>query len=259
MSTIPLCVSYEKKDDAKRAGARWDNENRVWTCTLDQLNTDAYLKLKPFVPRMYRPDVKPPIIRPWMVPQSLWGKNLRAILPKEQWDIVRRHAYAQAGYRCRVCGEKGLQWPVEADEAWEYNDESLTHTLKGVIALCPSCHHVRHWGLTMINGFEAETTTHIMKINGWTSKQVNESVEVAFREWERRSGLQWTSDYSWVTRIHGIEIPADAESRAEDANKAILLEADSRLHAEAAIPLEPAVRAAESGLWKKIKNLIRFI
>jgi len=119
MSAIPLCVPFERKDEARRAGAWWQQDQRVWVCDPRRLATDAYVALRPFVPRMYRPEIAPPYIRPWMVPQTLWGKNLRALLPKEQWDIVRRHAYAATGNRCRVCGGRGPQWPVEADEAWE--------------------------------------------------------------------------------------------------------------------------------------------
>lgn len=46
-------------------------------------------------------------------------------------DRLRRQAYEQAGKRCRVCGGRGPQWPVEAGEAWDYEDATHTQTLKG--------------------------------------------------------------------------------------------------------------------------------
>lgn len=155
MKRIALCVPFARKDEARRAGARWDTAERVWTCDLAQLKTEAYERLRPFVPRMYRPELDPPFIRPWMVPQTAWGRNLRAVLVKEDWDVVRKAAYQASGYRCRVCGGKGEEWPVEADEGWHYDDALRLQTLKGVIALCPDCHKVRHWGKTLIDGHEA--------------------------------------------------------------------------------------------------------
>ncbi|MGK6321338.1 DUF5710 domain-containing protein [Sphingomonas sp. DT-204] len=222
MSTIPLCVPFARKDEARLAGARWQPEQRVWTCDSRQLTTQAYVQLRPFVPRMYRPELPPPYIRPWMVPQTLWGKNLRALLPKEQWDVVRRHAYELAGNRCRVCGGRGPQWPVEADEAWEYDDVTHTQTLKSVIALCPDCHHVRHWGKSMIDGREEETLRHVMAINRWTRAQAESAAEEALAQWEERSSHEWQSDYSWVTRTHGFTPDEAGAARAEASNRELV-------------------------------------
>jgi hypothetical protein len=225
MVTIPLCVSYAKKDEARCAGARWDWEQQVWTCEPRLLATDAYARLLPFVPRMYQPDLAPPFIHPWMVPQTLWGKNLRNLLSKEDWDIVRRHAYAEAGNRCRVCGGRGPKWPVEADEAWDYDDATLTHTLKGVIALCPDCHGVQHWGKTMVDGREEEAFAKMMAVNRWSRATAEKVVVLAFEQWEQRSTHTWRSDYSWVTRTHGIQLDPNGASRAEAANRDLIAKA----------------------------------
>lgn len=115
--TILLCVPKESAGIVREAGARWNAELGVWTCTIEGLRTEQYDLLHPFVPRRFRPDLEGPVIRPWMVPQSLWGKNLRAVLRKQDWDVVRKTAYQQAGHRCCVCGGRGPRWPVEADKA----------------------------------------------------------------------------------------------------------------------------------------------
>lgn len=222
MAVIPLCVPFERKDEARRAGARWDQTQRVWACDTALLTTNAYAQLRPFVPRMHRPDLKPPYLRPWMVPAPLWGRNLRSMLPQEHWDIVRRHAYEAAGKRCRICGGRGPEWPVEADEAWEYDDEKLTHTLKGVIALCPDCHHVRHWGKTAADGGEEEAFAKLMAVNRWSRATAEEAVAFAYEQWERRSDRTWTSDFSWVTRTHGIALDPNGARRADAANRSLL-------------------------------------
>lgn len=228
MAAIPLCVPFERKDEARRAGARWDATQRVWTCEVALLSTDAYAHLRPFVPRIYRPDLSPPYIRPWMVPQTVWGKNLRALLPQHEWDVVRKAAYAASGNRCRVCGERGPQWPVEADEGRDYDDETRTQTLKGVIALCPDCHHIRHWGKTMIDGHEEQAFALLMSLNRWTRAQAEEAVAFALDQWERRSRHEWESDYSWVTRVHGFRPEAEGERRVEAANRELVGKAAER-------------------------------
>lgn len=222
MAIIPLCVPFVRKSEARAAGAVWQVEERFWACGPALLRTDAYTRLKQFVPRMYRPDLDGPVLRPWLVPSPLWGKNLRAILSKDDWDRVRRHAYEEAGRRCRVCGGCGPQWPVEADEGFAYDDDALTHTLMGVIGLCPTCHEVRHWGKTIMKGREEAAFDHLRRVNGWSEEAAISAIDEAFEMWEWRSSRSWKSDYSWVTRTHGIEVPSNAEDLAEAANRSII-------------------------------------
>jgi hypothetical protein len=174
---------------------------------------------------MYRPELAPPFIRPELVPQPLWGRNLRVLLSREEWDAVRRHTYAEAGYRCRVCGGRGPQWPVEADETWEYDEYALRHTLKGVVALCPDCHSVRHWGKTMVDGREGEAYDKMIAVNSCAREIAENIVKLAFEQWERRSGLVWSSDYSWIEQTHGIKLDPDATHRAESVNRELVSKA----------------------------------
>lgn len=225
VTAVPLCVPFARRVEAKAAGAVWQVQERYWACDSSLLRTDAYSRLKPFVPRMYRPDLEGPALRPWLIPSPLWGKNLRAILSTEEWDRVRRHAYEESGRRCRACGGRGPRWPVEADEGFAYDDEGLTHTLMGVIGLCPTCHEVRHWGKTVMKGREQAALDQLMRVNGWSVETAAAAVDEAFERWSWRSEQTWTSDYSWVTRTHGIAIPANADARANAANLQIIGEA----------------------------------
>jgi hypothetical protein len=252
MEAVALCVPFERRDAAKAAGARWNAHGRVWTCAPELLASNAYPQLRPFVPRMYRPDVTPPYIRLWMVPQSAWGKNLRALLEPEQWDIVRRKAYADAGNRCRVCGGRGLKWPVEADEGWEYDEVTRLQTLKGVIALCPDCHGIRHWGKTMVDGGEAAAFERLMRINRWSRTEARAVVDTAFKDWERRSRLEWEIDCSWVTRVHGMTPSQAGAERAAHNHRDLVETASARSKQgvlrhlfEDAVPSRPATPEPE--------------
>jgi hypothetical protein len=213
---VPLCVPIADKDIAKRAGARYDPNARSWECTADKL---SHPDLQPFIPRMYKPGLVGPVIRPWLVPSPLWGVNLRALLEKTQWDRIRRDAYARAGRRCKVCGGKGEKWPVEADEAWDYDDDRCVQTLKGVIALCPLCHQVRHWGSTQLKGQTEATFSHLRRVNGWTEREADKAIEEAFDLWEKRSLKPWRSDFSWLRRNYDFEITEAGLARADEVNK----------------------------------------
>lgn len=117
-----------------------------------------------------------------------------------------------------VCGGRGQKWPVEADEAWAYDDIANTHTLVGVIALCPDCHAIRHWGHTALQGKSDRAYAKMAAVNGWTDEQAQAALEEAFTLWEQRSSRTWSSDYSWVTRAHGFEISEEGLARADHAN-----------------------------------------
>lgn len=226
---IPLCVPFEARGRAYAAGARWNGTEKVWECDPALLAAagGAYDALRPFLPRMHRRDLEPPYVRPFMVPQSCWGKNLRAVLSEEDWKRVRQHAYDAAGRRCVVCGGRGPQWPVEADEAWAYDDAARVQTLKGVIALCPDCHLVRHWGRATVTGIADVALAQMMRVNGWSREQAEAAGDEGMRLWESRSRQAWRIDYSWVTRVHGIGIDAGGLGRAEAANEQIVREAEA--------------------------------
>jgi 5-methylcytosine-specific restriction endonuclease McrA len=133
-----------------------------------------------------------------LVPSTVWYKNLRSELTTAQWDHVRKAAYRAAGYVCEICSEKGPKWPVECHEIWDFNDETHTQTLTGLIALCPSCHEVKHIGLAGKRGRGESARSHLARVNGWTNDQADEYIEEAFLLWSNRSLDEWTLDISWI-------------------------------------------------------------
>lgn len=139
-----------------------------------------------------------------LVPRGQWGINLRSELPKSEWDHLRRSVYQSANYRCEVCGGKGPKWPVECHERWDYNEETKTQTLVGLIALCPSCHEVKHIGRAGAVGRMEHALSHLMEINGWGDEEAVLYIENAFETWARRSSESWTLDISWIHH-RGIE------------------------------------------------------
>ena len=221
---ISLCVPIDERHKAKAAGAFFDGADKCWKISFERREA-----LLPFVPYRYRPDRKPPYLRPWMVPQALWGRNLRALLAKEDWDHIRKDAYARAGSRCRVCGGRGPKWPVEADEGWHYDDTTRVQTLKGVIALCPDCHAVRHWGKTMSAGKQDEALAWMMDVNGWTRAEAQKCANNAMRQWHERSAHNdWRCDISWALTQYGVTPVKGGESVAQERNQSFVQKAHEK-------------------------------
>ena len=135
-------------------------------------------------------------LKPEMIPRTSFFKNLRSILSTKEWDIVRRKVYAQANYKCEICGGKGNRHPVECHELWSYDYKTQIQKFTGLIALCPACHEVVHIGLAQVRGRYKNAHNHLMKVNGIGSYEATEIVDNAFEEWQGRSMFKWELDIS---------------------------------------------------------------
>lgn len=146
-----------------------------------------------------------------LVPATCWYSNVRDNVSKSTWDKLRKQTYKDANYTCEICGGKGEEWPVECHEIWEYNDEEHVQTLKGLIALCPNCHKVKHFGLTSSRSEQEmfKAMHHLEKVNGFTSSEtvnyVNESINI-FHE---RSKFKWKLDLSYLNRKFGLIVESN--------------------------------------------------
>src|SRR5574337_1863360 len=85
-----------------------------------------------------------------LVPQTSWMNNVRAVLTTKRWDILRGIVADQAWNVCEICGGVGPKHPVECHEIWEYDEKNRTQKLAGMIALCPDCHMVKHFGFARV-------------------------------------------------------------------------------------------------------------
>lgn len=133
-----------------------------------------------------------------LVPGDCWYANLRSVLPRPQWDKLRRAAYARAGGRCSVCGARGR---LEAHEVWSYDDEKHIQRLEDIVALCPACHEVVHIGRTALMGREPEAQAHFMKVNGCTQSEYHAALGEANRQNAERSRYEWQCDLSRLPQL----------------------------------------------------------
>lgn len=133
-----------------------------------------------------------------LVPKTAWFSNVRKMVSNRDWDIIRKETYKQANNRCQICGGVGTQHPVECHEIFAYDDKQHIQTLKGMIALCPDCHLVKHIGLAISRGKGKIAAEHLSKVNNWPKKKTLVYIEDQRLKWEERSSFKWKIDLTWL-------------------------------------------------------------
>lgn len=131
-----------------------------------------------------------------LVPASSWFSNVRSAVSKKEWDYIRRIVYDRAWHICEICGGVGEQHPVECHEIWRYDDKNLIQKLENMIALCPDCHRVKHYGLSKVTGTDARALKHFMKVNKISEEKALKYIKKAFIIWGERSSKKWKLDIS---------------------------------------------------------------
>lgn len=134
-----------------------------------------------------------------LIPSSAWFKNLRNVVGDSTWDTIRKECYRNAGYRCEICRGKGPKWPVECHEKWEFTEGRII--LKGLIALCPSCHEVKHIGLASTRDRLEIARSHFMKVNDISLNEANHYISQAFSLFEERSKQDWELDFTYLDKF----------------------------------------------------------
>ncbi len=150
-----------------------------------------------------------------LVPASMWGKNVRAAISRENWDALRWGFGAtkikpkfmklnlpfpdwQAQIECVICGAKDES--LELHEQWQYDDERFVQRLTGLIPICQDCHLSMHLGRATQLGMGDRAQHHLAKVNQWTVQQTEKHVKEAFEKWMLRSKKQYSLDISWVNQ-----------------------------------------------------------
>lgn len=159
--------------------------------------------LASFLTKLRSSGAKPPRLTIELVPETCWVSNVRSNISEAEWDRIRKLVAKEAQHRCEICGGVGPRHPVECHEIWHYDDEKRIQTLKGLIALCPPCHEVKHIGLATLNQRGNLAEEHLARVNGWTAAQAKAYVKMQFQIWEERSRHPWQLDMEWLTK-HGI-------------------------------------------------------
>lgn len=137
-----------------------------------------------------------------LVPQSCWYSNVRSNVSGDEWDVIRKKCYKEAGHVCEICGDtgknQGVNHNVECHEIWNYDDEKHIQKLTGLIALCPNCHKTKHVGLAQINGEENIVIDQLVRVNNIPEFDAINYIEDSFHIWKDRSDYEWELDISYL-------------------------------------------------------------
>lgn len=130
-----------------------------------------------------------------LVPKTAWYTNVRSMVSKKDWDNIREEIYMKAGYKCQICDAAE---PLECHEIWEYDDKNQIQKLKGMIALCKSCHEVKHIGLADRKGLAPKAREHLSQINSWSKEKTLAYIKKQVNKWKKRSKLKWKLNIDWL-------------------------------------------------------------
>lgn len=135
-----------------------------------------------------------------LVPQTSWYSNVRSNVSSSDWDIIRHKVYRAAKNRCEICGGIGSKHPVECHEVWEYDDEKHIQRLVRMMALCPHCHQVKHFGRTSAIGKYDDAIKHLCLVNDCGEVEAKRYVQKQLKVWHNRSQYQWTLNIDILNR-----------------------------------------------------------
>lgn len=201
---IILNVPYNQKEQAKAAGAKWNWSEKFWMIRDDQ--DPAPFKQWMAVPKEMRIAKPNTLLTIELVPETCWFSNVRDHVDADQWKTVKKTTFKNASYMCEVCGGVGDEHPVECHEIWDYDDTQKVQTLKGTIALCPSCHEVKHIGFANTRGRGAIAEAWLKQINQWSEQQTDAYIHQAFEVWKERSKKKWTLNLDWLNQTFNLNI-----------------------------------------------------
>lgn len=136
-----------------------------------------------------------------LVPSSCWFSNVRTVVSAADWDKCKDFVRARSGSLCEVCGGRGRRWPVECHEVWRYDLPTEVQHLDGLVALCPDCHGVKHFGYSQSQGKGAALMLHLARVNRWDLDRCEKYLESCFMLWHARNQVHWELDISYLSTI----------------------------------------------------------
>jgi hypothetical protein len=140
-----------------------------------------------------------------LIPGSAWHANLRGLLSDAEWYHLRNAVFSDAGSVCEICGGTGSRVALECHEVFLWDESTCSGILRRLVALCPPCHMVKHYGRLMKIGFAADAERHLAKVNGWTAEEVESHVRSELGIWMARSKREWDMDFSLL----GVDLLTD--------------------------------------------------
>ncbi|WOF81963.1 DUF5710 domain-containing protein (plasmid) [Pseudomonas sp. FeN3W] len=210
-------VSFNDKDLAKKLGAKFNFDLKLWYAPNDAVSSAMSAQFKPMA------DDEVDDLRLVMgleelkgedrsfggnglfvdlIPASCFFKNVRSDIKESHWRVLSKLVRARAGGQCEICGaaedpESGNY--LDAHELWHYDNATRVQKLMRIVSLCKSCHLYTHMGYANIQGKAEEAIAHKIKVSGLSRAEVDQEIEAAFKLWEQRNRGSWKLDLGILT------------------------------------------------------------
>lgn len=82
-------------------------------------------------------------------------------------------------------------------------DARVQHLLR-MVALCPACHGVKHYGRTAATGYESDALGQLCRVNRWSRRRALRYVDQALTEWQKLCEIKWKVDLSVLADVYGL-------------------------------------------------------
>lgn len=131
------------------------------------------------------------------IPAGSRRASLANLMPRGQWDHLRRSVYRKARYRCQICGREGRLY---CHEIWQYNEETAYQFLRGFEALCRDCHDTRHLFFISDARRRAILFRHFLTVNRVTREQGIQHLVDVYRQQQKLNQRKWIvnyGEYNW--------------------------------------------------------------
>lgn len=174
-----------------------------------------------------RPEVTngEPRMRADLLPPTVWGSNLRALLTDSVWRRLSRETSEGASGVCEICGRvsNGSRGPQRPDchEIWSFSERAgkPVQRLERLIALCKGCHNVQHIGRAESLGLTPDVIARLREVNGWTADEAEADLERAWSRFALIARLRFDLDLAAIEGHvslrgwHSFYVPADDRDR----------------------------------------------
>lgn len=136
-----------------------------------------------------------------VVPSSCWYSNVRSNVTAHTWDRLQKETFSSANHKCEICHSPAA---LDCHEIWEYDDHLCIQRLIRLVALCPSCHLVKHIGLAIKEGKIEEALKWFCLVNQTTSSEAVAYVQRAMQIHAIRSQYQWQLNLDYLSTKKGV-------------------------------------------------------
>jgi len=135
------------------------------------------------------------------MPYSSRRASLANLLPRSQWDSIRRYVYRRARYHCKICGREGRMY---CHEIWEFNEQTGYQYLMGFECLCQLCHKTKHYFFARGGQEQAILFQHFLTVNRVTRQQGIDHLMNVYQRQQRLNEREWIINYG----EHNWQVPA---------------------------------------------------